>query len=76
VIESSDHLTACPYKGFGSYHHVKTEKELHENIVPTHRTPVPDANEILGLLAFFDEKVDVTVDGDAKERPKTVCRKS
>ena len=33
--------------------------------------PIPDAPKIKGLLCFFNEKVDLEVDGEAQERPKT-----
>jgi len=32
---------------------------------------LPDSAALAGLVAFFDEKVDVTVDGERRERPRT-----
>jgi hypothetical protein len=37
----------------------------------TYRHPLREANEITGLIAFFDERVDVVVDGERRERPIT-----
>jgi uncharacterized protein (DUF427 family) len=33
--------------------------------------PLPDAVEIAGLVAFFDERVDVVLDGVRRPRPTT-----
>lgn len=37
-----------------------------------YRTAFPEATDIKGLIAFYDEKVDVFVDGQKVERPKSV----
>jgi uncharacterized protein (DUF427 family) len=37
-----------------------------------YRTAYPESTDIKGFIAFFDEKVDVFVDGKQVERPKTV----
>ena len=33
--------------------------------------PLEDAAALAGLVAFFDELVDVTLDGERRERPRT-----
>lgn len=42
-----------------------------KDIVWWYRTPLNDCLDIKGLVAFYDEKVDVWVDGEKQERPKT-----
>jgi uncharacterized protein (DUF427 family) len=37
----------------------------------TYLEPRPDAEQVRGLVAFFDERVDVEVDGQRRERPIT-----
>ena len=37
-------------------------------VVPT---PLPESQQIAGLVAFYDEKVDIYVDGVLQERPST-----
>jgi uncharacterized protein (DUF427 family) len=32
--------------------------------------PIPEAAKIKGHLAFFNEKVDLKVDGEEQERPR------
>lgn len=35
-----------------------------------YRTPLAEVVDVKGLVAFYDEKVDVWVDGVRQERPK------
>jgi hypothetical protein len=35
------------------------------------RTPRPESQKIAGLASFYNEKVDLFVDGERQERPKT-----
>jgi uncharacterized protein (DUF427 family) len=63
--------TSCPYKGTASYWSVDAGKGLHEDIVWIYRTPLPESQKIAGLVAFYDEKVDIFVDGERQDRPQT-----
>jgi uncharacterized protein (DUF427 family) len=44
---------------------------VHEDVVWTYRIPLPESQKIAGLACFYDEKVDVFVDGEPQERPRT-----
>jgi len=59
--------TLCPYKGTAIYWSL----EGHPDIAWTYDDPLPDVAPIKGRIAFFDEKVDVVVDGEAVDRPQT-----
>jgi uncharacterized protein (DUF427 family) len=37
----------------------------------TYEQPLPEAARVAGLVAFFNERVDVVLDGVALERPQT-----
>ncbi|MGH3308441.1 MAG: hypothetical protein ACRDOX_12210 [Nocardioides sp.] len=37
----------------------------------SYRTPLPESVKIAGLVAFFNEKVDLIIDGERRERPRT-----
>lgn len=64
--------TACAYKGrTSSYWAVEREGRRPLDVAWSYEHPLPDAVEIAGLVAFFDERVDVVVDGERKERPTT-----
>lgn len=61
--------TACPYKGVASYWSVTVGETTHPDLVWSYPEPLPESSGIAGLMAFYDEKVDVTVDGRRSERP-------
>lgn len=61
----------CPYKGEAVYWSVRAGDEVHEDIVWGYPAPIPETPKIENLLAFFNEKVDITVDGVRQERPVT-----
>lgn len=67
LLEPSDTVTHCPYKGSAEYWTVNGGKDL----AWSYRTPVAESQKIAGLVAFYDEKLDVYVDGVLQERPKT-----
>jgi uncharacterized protein (DUF427 family) len=50
---------------------VEARGERVEDLVWYYPKPIPEAAKIKGLLAFFNEKVDLEVDGKIQERPKT-----
>jgi uncharacterized protein (DUF427 family) len=67
VLEPSDNRTTCAYKGHASYFSAAGAP----NIAWTYLEPLTDARQIRGLVAFFNERTDVTVDGEQQERPRT-----
>lgn len=72
VLLPSDKETQCPYKGIASYYHsVQAGGETREAVVWYYPHPIPAAADIEGHLCFFNEKVDLDVDGEAQQRPQT-----
>ena len=63
--------TICAYKGEASYLSLDLDGGPRDDLVWTYPTPLRDATALAGLVAFFDEKVDVVVDGELRERPHT-----
>ena len=66
-------MTSCPYKGTTSAW-FSTGPQLPTAVADvawTYTTTTPGLAAIAGLVAFFDELVDVTVDGVRRERPRT-----
>ncbi len=72
LLEPSDLQTSCPYKGTASYYHVDVDGARHENIVWWYPFPVEETSRIAGYLSFYNEKVEIRVDGVREDRPKTV----
>jgi uncharacterized protein (DUF427 family) len=71
-LQPSEKRTFCAYKGQASYW---SHADL-PNLAWTYRQPLPDAVQIAGMVAFYDDLVDVTVDGVLRERPSTPFAKS
>jgi uncharacterized protein (DUF427 family) len=71
LLRPSGSATHCPYKGTAGYWSVDTGHAVHEDIVWIYRTPLQESQKIAGLAAFYDEKVDVFVDGVAQRKPQT-----
>ena len=69
-LEATDLLTRCPYKGIASYWSV-TGAEQGKNIVWTYREPIAAVESLRDHIAFYNEFVDITVDGMATDRPVT-----
>ena len=67
LLAPSDTRTACAYKGHASYWSLGDAAD----VAWTYREPLREAGELTGRIAFFDEHVDVEVDGRRLERPVT-----
>ncbi len=63
--------THCPYKGTATYWSLDTGKGVHPDAVWVYRTPLPESQKIAGLASFYNEKVDMYIDGVLQERPRT-----
>ncbi len=70
-LEPARGTTQCPYKGVASYWSVRVDDAIHRNIVWSYPEPIPESPKIMGLLCFFNEKVDIYVDGELQARPQT-----
>jgi uncharacterized protein (DUF427 family) len=63
--------TQCPYKGTASYWDVSVGDKVYKDLVWSYPDPIPECPKIKGLLCFYNEKVDLYVDGELQERPET-----
>jgi len=63
--------TACAYKGQARYWSVEGAGAAGEDLAWSYEAPERDAGQVVDLIAFFDERTDVTVDGVARQRPNT-----
>ncbi|MDH2345254.1 DUF427 domain-containing protein [Bradyrhizobium sp. SSUT18] len=59
LLERTDRVTHCPYKGDASYYSVKADGRTLENAIWTYETPFPAMTEISGHLAFYPDKVKI-----------------
>jgi uncharacterized protein (DUF427 family) len=71
-LEPSTTQTLCPYKGVTSgYWSVRVADGLAADLAWTYDTPLPAVAPIANMVAFYNEKVDITVDGVQLARPST-----
>ena len=57
--------THCPFKGDASYWTVEAGGRTHDAIAWSYETPKEGAEEIEGHVAFFADRAEITVGGDA-----------
>lgn len=70
-LEPTAASSQCPYKGTARYWSVRVGDELVTDLAWSYPTPIPESQKVAGLICFYNEKVDIVVDGDALERPVT-----
>ena len=71
LLTPTDTESHCPYKGQAEWWSVRAGDTVHTDLAWSYRTTLPESQKIAGLMAFYDEKVDVYVDGVLQERPRS-----
>ncbi|MDP8958166.1 MAG: DUF427 domain-containing protein [Actinomycetota bacterium] len=71
LLRPSQKQTACPYKGWAKYWSVDAGGRVHEDLAWSYPTSHPEADKVAGLVAFFNERVDLYLDGEQQERLET-----
>lgn len=71
LLRPSDTTSHCPYKGTAHYWNIVIDGTVHPDLVWGYRTPLPESQKIAGLACFYDEKVDVYLDGELQDKPRT-----
>ncbi|MCJ1307679.1 hypothetical protein MMC25_001327 [Agyrium rufum] len=71
LLKGSETVTSCPYKGDANYHSVVIEGKEFVDLVWYYKHPTRESAPVEGRLCFYNEKVDIYVDGVKQERPKT-----
>ncbi|KAJ4305928.1 hypothetical protein N0V90_001461 [Kalmusia sp. IMI 367209] len=67
-LSKSDTETYCPYKGRANYYNVTVNGKEYKDIVWYYQYPTAESAPIVGHLCFYNEKVDIWVDGVREER--------
>lgn len=72
----SDLVTMCPYKGAARYWSVRIGETVLPDLAWSYPDPIPENPKIKDLVCFFDERVDVVVDGIGQQPPETPWREA
>ena len=67
LLRPSDTHTFCAYQGRADYFSLGSDAD----IAWTYPAPLREAAEVTDRIAFFNEHVDIVVDGTLLERPQT-----
>ncbi len=71
-LQKSKLKTGCAYKGWASYYTVKIGNQEAKNVCWHYDFPASEMSKIATLIAFFNERVDIYVDGLLQEKPRTL----
>ncbi len=63
--------TACAYKGHATHYSVDVGGEELSNIAWSYEEPLDDALQVKSLVCFYQERLDLFVDGETVERVQT-----
>ena len=75
ALTPSSHSSVCPYKGEANRYWDVTGQPDARNAAWSYSDPLPGVAKIAGRIAFYNEILDITVDGEPVERPDTVFSK-
>ena len=62
LLRATTFSTTCPFKGDASYWTLTVGDQVHDGIAWSYEEPIPSAEGIAGLLCFYNDRVDLTVE--------------
>lgn len=71
VLEPSTNTSLCPYKGVADQYWSVAGQPDAMNVAWSYTAPFPAVGKIAGRIGFYNELVDIRVDGDELDRPVT-----
>jgi uncharacterized protein (DUF427 family) len=69
LLEPTESTSRCPYKGVARYWSVRAGGEVVPDVAWSYPFPLPESVKVAGLIAFYDERVDIDVDGRLAPSP-------
>jgi len=74
-MQPTDTVTSCPYKGKTSgYWSVTIDTNTYPDVAWAYDFPTRQVTPIAGLVAFYNERVDIYLDGQLLSRPAAITR--
>ena len=68
LLVATDTASRCPYKGQAEYWSVRVGDRVEEDLAWSYPAPLPESARIEGLIAFYNHRVDLFVDGEKEQR--------
>lgn len=66
LLRRTNFETTCPFKGQASYWTLELGDEVHDGLVWSYEAPIEGAEQIAGLMSFYNDRVELIVDGERK----------
>ena len=63
LLQPTATQSTCPYKGQAAYWSAEVGGQVFTDLVWSYETPIPEAGQIAGLMCFYPDRVELTVDG-------------
>jgi uncharacterized protein (DUF427 family) len=71
LLRPSQTTSVCAYKGLASYWSATIDATVVHDVAWSYSDPHNYATPVKDMLTFFNERVDISVDGERVERPRT-----
>ena len=71
ALIQSDTKTTCAYKGHASTLSARVSGDVAKDVAWTYREPHRDVDRVRGHVCFYNEWVDIVVDGEPQPRPQS-----
>ena len=72
ALEPSGNRSRCPYKGAADEYWSVRDRADAQHLAWSYASPFPAVGKVAGMVSFYNEMVDIVVDGVPQERPVTV----
>lgn len=72
ALEPTSNRSRCPYKGAADEWWSVAGHSEPSSVAWSYPSPLPADGKVVGMIAFYNELVDITVDGERQERPVSV----
>ena len=69
LLTPTETQSHCPYKGVAEYWSLDLGDETYPDLAWSYRMPLPESQKLIGLVSFYDERVDLYVDDLLQPRP-------
>ena len=71
LLEHSETVTRCPYKGAAHHYSIKMGDKQHKDLAWHYPFPTLECTKIQGLIGFLNEKLDIYENDKLLQRPKS-----
>ena len=71
LLVPTDRQTQCPYKGRARYWSARVGDRVEGDLAWSYPFPIPECPKIENLVAFYNERADIWVDGELQPKPET-----